>query len=109
MGAARPIIRCPRSTSLDTTTNLELLLGGDWKVFHLDSPKLDISTTVSVIPSITDLGRVRLQWDYRLSHEVLSDFFVGLKGFVSYDSRPPTTNAVKSDYRLNFTVGWTWG
>ena len=96
------------STSTEGTTNLEILFGADYEAFRFDSPKLDLTTGLSVTPSITDFGRVRTQWDFRTSYEVFADFFVGLKGFFSYDSRPPTQDAVKQDYSVNFTVGWSW-
>ena len=96
------------STSTEATVSLELLIGGDWKVFKFESPKLDLQTTLLVFTSLSDIGRVRTQWNLRVSHEVYSDFFVGLTGFVTYDSRPPTVDAVNFDYRANFTVGWSW-
>jgi len=96
------------STSPDATLSMEALLGADWQAFKFDSPKLDLQSSVSIFPSLSDLGRIRTQWDFRFSYELLSDFTVGLTGFVSYDSRPPTTDAVKADYRANFTIGWTW-
>lgn len=96
------------STSPESTLSLELLFGGDWQAFKFDSPKLDLQTTLLVFPSLSDIGRIRTQWDLRISYEVYSDFFVGLKGFLTYDNRPPTTDAVKVDYRANFTIGWSW-
>ncbi len=96
------------STSPDGTTNLEILFGADFEAFRFDSPKLDLTTSLMVTPSITDWGRVRTQLDVRTSYEVFSDFYLGLKGFLTFDSRPPTADAVKADYSLNFTVGWSW-
>ena len=96
------------STSPDATINLEILLGAEFEAFRFDSPKLDLTFDLSVIPSITDFGRVRTQWDFRTSYELISDFFVGLKGFFTYDNRPPTVDAVKQDYSVNFTIGWSW-
>ena len=96
------------STSPEATTNLELLVGADYQAFRFDSPKLDLTTGLTVTPSLTDLGRVRVNWDFRTSYELFSDFFLGLKGFFAYDSSPPTEDAVKQDYSLNFTVGWSW-
>ena len=97
------------STSPDATLSIELLIGGDWQAFKFDSPKLDLQTSLAIFPSLSDLGeRVRTQWDFRFSYEVLDDFFVGLKGFISYDSKPPTTDAVNVDYRTTFTIGWSW-
>jgi len=96
------------STSPDVTTSLEILFGVDYEAFHFDSPKLDLTTSLSVTPSISDLGRVRVQWDFRTSYDLISDFVLGLKGFVTYDSRPPTADAVNADYSVNFTIGWSW-
>lgn len=96
------------STSAEGTTSLELRVGGEFEAFRFDSPKLDLTTSVAVTPSLTDFGRVRLNWDFRTSYEVFSDFFLGLKGFFSYDSRPPTEDAVNQDYSVNFTIGWSW-
>ena len=96
------------STSPDGTTSMEILFAADFQAFRFDSPKLDLTTGVSVTPSLSDLGRVRTQWDFRTSYEVFSDFYLGLKGFITYDSRPPTEDAVKADYSVNFTVGWSW-
>lgn len=96
------------STSPDATLSIEVLLGGAWDAFQFDSPKLDLQTSLSVFPSLSDLGRVRTQFDFRFSYELLSDFTVGLTGFVTYDSRPPTTDAVNLDYRTSFTIGWKW-
>ena len=96
------------STSPDGTTSLEILFGVDFEAFRFDSPKLDFTSRLTVTPSISDLGRVRTQWDFRASYELVSDFFLGLKGFITYDSRPPTEDAVKGDYSVNFTIGWSW-
>jgi hypothetical protein len=96
------------STSADGTTSMEVLFAADFQAFRFDSPKLDLTTSVSVTPSISDLGRVRTQWDFRTSYELIADFYVGLKGFITYDSRPPTEDAVKADYSVNFTIGWSW-
>lgn len=68
------------STSTDGTTNLEILFGADYEAFRFDSPKLDLTTGLSVTPSLTDFGRVRVQWDFRTSYELVSDFF-GAQGF----------------------------
>jgi len=96
------------STSAEGTTSLEIRVGAEFEAFRFDSPKLDINTTLSATPSLTDLGRVRVNWDFRTSYEVFSDFYLGLKGFFHYDSRPPTEDAVNQDYSVNFTVGWSW-
>jgi hypothetical protein len=51
-------------------------------------------------------GRFRLEASARLSREVLRDFYVGVKGYESYDSQPATVGAQRNDWGLTFSLGW---
>jgi hypothetical protein len=84
----------------------EGVVGGDFLVFRLDSPKLDVNTSLYGYPSITDLGRVRIQFDLRVSYELLKDFTVGLTFYDSFDSRPPSATASKNDFGVTIPIGW---
>ncbi len=84
----------------------EGVVGGDFLVFRFDSPKLEVNTSLYAYPSITDLGRVRLQFDSRVSYELLKDFTVSLTFYDSFDSRPPSDIAAKNDYSITFGLGW---
>jgi len=84
----------------------EGVVGGDFLAFRFDSPKLDINTSFYVFPSVTDLGRVRMQFDNRVSYELLKDFTVSLTFYDSFDSRPPSEIAAKNDFSVTFGLGW---
>lgn len=88
--------------------NAELSLGGDYSLFLYDSPKTDISTDFTVFVSVVDLGRVRGNFNWQLSYEMISDFTVGLRGFHTFDSRPGSTTADKSDFGIYLTLGYTF-
>ena len=96
-----------RFNSSDTVTvSGEAVLGGDFLVFRFDSPKLDANTSLFVFPSVTELGRIRIQFDTRFSYELLKDFTVALTFWDSFDSRPGSTTAQKNDLGVTFGLGW---
>jgi len=79
-----------------------------WQAFRYSTPKLDSTVEVSVLPVLTDLGRVRGTTTVRFKYEVLKDFNVGLNFSFSFDTRPPDPSASKTDYFTSLTVGWSY-
>ena len=77
-----------------------------WDWYRYDAPELDLSTTLQVIPNLTDTGRVRGELDVSLKWEMISDLFWELSYYHSYDSRPATEGAEKSDYGVVTSVGY---
>jgi hypothetical protein len=92
----------------DPTTSLETMAWFGWDAYRFDSPKLDFSTTLALFPSLTDLGRVRGEFELRLKYEVFKDFNVGINFSDTFDSRPPDENASKNDYVTSLTIGWSY-
>jgi putative salt-induced outer membrane protein YdiY len=88
------------------TDNLEASLAGDYRAFRYDWPELDASANLQIYPSLTDLGRVRLEGDLRTRYEVLKDFFVTLAFEMSYDSRPPSPDTPTSDFTTTLSLTW---
>ncbi len=89
-------------------TNLEGLLYGQWDAFRYDSPKLDFSTSLSLYPSLSSLGRLRGELAMRIKYEVFRDFNVGLKFTETFDSDPPEATAPTSDFISSVTIGWSY-
>ena len=94
-------------TTGDPVYSLTAYLVGDWDAFRYDSPKLDAGVSVTLYPYLTDLGRVRIQGDFRVKYEIFSDFHVGLTFSDTYDSRPPEGGS-NNDYLFTFTIGWSY-
>jgi len=95
--------------SADTNkVNLEGLLTATWDAFRFDSPKLDLSTSLVLFPSISSPGRVRGEWSLRLKYELFKDFNVGINLTDTFDSRPPDTTASRNDFITSLTVGWSY-
>ena len=97
----------------DTSSlNLEGMLHVVWDVFRLDSPELNVSTDLTAYPSISSPGRIRADLNVRIKYEVFSDFNVGVTFWDSFDNRPPTPEGqdtkVSNDYKVTFTIGWSY-
>jgi hypothetical protein len=92
----------------ETTTNVEALLGINYDRFSYDFPKVDVSVTLAGFASLNNGGRYRLEADVGLKRELVKDFYATLRGYESFDSRPPTEGAPKNDYGATFALGWSF-
>lgn len=88
--------------------NLEGRFAVTWDAFRYDFPKLDLSTDLTVFPSITILGRVRVNLNTRLRYEVFKDFTAGVDFTDSFDNQPADPTASTNDFVATFTVGWSY-
>jgi len=92
--------------------SLEAYVTMNWDWFRFDTPELDLSTTLQVIPNLSDTGRVRGELDIKLKWEMIEDLFWELTFYDSYDSRPPSPTdiladkPVKNDYGIITSVGY---
>jgi len=94
--------------STDATTNVEAVFTVNYSLFRYNSPKSDITSSLSVFPNLTTWGRVRLQFDTSAKHEVFSDFFLSVSVYDSYDSDPPVEATGHNDYGFVTSVGWSY-
>ncbi len=92
----------------ETTTEAALLVGGRFSTFAYDFPKLTISAGLSVLPYLTDSGRVRLEFQGQVKREIIKDFYLSISIFDSFDSRDPTTQQAKNDWGPVLSIGWTF-
>lgn len=92
----------------DATTNLEALLSVGWEFYRRDTPKSDIQTTLQVYPNLTDLGRVRTDFQASISHEFVKDFTTGFTLFDQLDNRPPSGTGASHDFGITLTMGWSF-
>lgn len=90
------------------TTNLEGLVSVGWEYYRRDTPKSDLQTTLQVFPNLTDLGRVRTDFQASITHEFVKDFTTGFTLFDQYDNRPPSGTGASHDYGVTLTMGWSF-
>ncbi len=88
--------------------NLEALVALRYQYFTFDTPKTNVSVDLVVFPSLSVSGRYRIEFDASLRHELVKDFFWDLSLLDSFDSDPPTVGAVRNDWSLVTSLGYSW-
>jgi hypothetical protein len=89
-------------------SNVEALGALSYDYVTYDSPKTDISASVSVLPSLSDTGRVRANVDASFSRELIKDLYLKISFYERYDNRPPTEGAAHHDYGSTLSFGWSF-
>jgi len=64
-------------------------------------------TTATVYPSITERGRARVDYNLDLKYDLPLDFYIGTGFSLNFDNQP-AANAVKTDYVVQTSVGWSF-
>jgi len=77
------------------------------RLYRLDHPKRDISASITVLPSLTESGRVRGEASLRARQEFIEDMFLELSLYESYDSDPPQ-GADTNDWGVVTSLGFTF-
>ena len=91
----------------ETTDSIEAILGLEYRFFVFNTPKRDIVLQFSLIPSLTESGRLRSNFDMRFKLELVTDFFWELRFFASTDDEPPTGAAANTDYGIITSFGYS--
>ncbi len=78
-----------------------------WELFSFQDPEIDITTTLTILPSLSDWGRIRADFDTRIQFELFKDFSWSATLFDTYDSRPPEGNET-NDFGITTSVGWSF-
>jgi hypothetical protein len=92
----------------NATESLEAVFTASYAFFRYNTPKTDISTSVSVFPSLTEKGRVRMDYNLKYSHELITDFTANLTFFTNYDNKPATEGASTTDWGITFGFCWSY-
>jgi len=77
-----------------------------WDWFLFQDPELDWSTTMQLIPNLTESGRVRGEVDTALEWELIGDLKWGIAIYGSFDNQPQSTEGSTSDYGINTSVSY---
>jgi putative salt-induced outer membrane protein YdiY len=89
----------------EETNSVEGVVAMRFKTWHFDSPELDWTANVQVYPGITETGRVRSDFDTKLSWEIWGDFYWNINAYGSFDNE---SNKDGSDFDYGITTGIDW-
>jgi hypothetical protein len=97
------------STEESSSSSVEVVLQVAFEKFSFDTPEIDVRTSLTLLPNLTDWGRVRLEFDLRLRRELVKDFFLDLTAYESYDSNPGGAAGESSnDWGFTTSLGWSF-
>jgi hypothetical protein len=98
------------STVMDDSDkiNLEGVFAGSFQLFTFGDRETDLTVTLSLLPGITDWGRIRSNFGANLRKELIKDFYISFNFTATYDSDPPTEGAKKEDWNTWASVGYSF-
>jgi hypothetical protein len=85
---------------------LEASVKLQWDWFRYDTPELDLTTTLELIPNITESGEYRGEFEIELKWEIVEDLFWSLSLSDKYDSKVDPADGEKNDYSIITAIGW---
>lgn len=94
-------------TGLEANTSAEALIATDFSFFTFGDWENDLSSSLSVYPSLSESERVRVDFDLKYRQDLFGDFYLSFSFYNQYDSRPPE-GATENDYGTTLALGWDW-
>ena len=91
------------ATSGQTGNSAEAVLGTNLSFFRFRTTNFLVNT--QVYPSLTDLGRVRLDLNAAVKLRLAKRLYWSFSYYLNYDSQPPQ-NLNKSDFGSAASIGW---
>jgi hypothetical protein len=97
-----------RGVDVEATQNIEGIGLFRWSFYTYDRPKTNLDVSFQYYPSLSNWGRQRLQLDAGVKRELLTDLFVAMSLYNTFDSRPPNPDANTNDVGIVLSVGWSY-
>jgi hypothetical protein len=96
----------PTNTSINHQNTAAALIYVDARLFKFSKTNLD--ATASVVPALSDPGRVRLDTNASYYIKIIGNLKWNISFYGNWDSRPPT-GLSGSDYGTSSGLSWTYG
>ena len=80
---------------------------GTFELNVFDIGNLDFGTEFSILPSLSQAGRVRLNLSTDVRWELISDLYFTL-GFTDNFDSSPIGDTPGNDYAVTTSIGWTY-
>lgn len=91
--------------ALKDKNSAEAFAGVELDIFDIGD--LDIVSSYTVYPSLTESGRVRMNFSTDFQWELISDLFFRVGITDNYDSSPPSETQ-NNDYVFSTSIGWSY-
>jgi len=90
---------------LESASSVEVLLGTRFGWFTFGDWENDLTSSLLVYPSLSESGRVRVDFDVSYRQDLFGDLYMRLSFYDQYDSEPPA-GAADNDYGTSLALGW---
>jgi hypothetical protein len=97
-----------RGVDVEDTRNFEALLTFNGSYYTYDRPKTTLDLSFDYYPSLSNIGRNRIQLDASAKRELWKDLYVSFSLYDTFDSRPPNPDADTNDFGIVMSIGWTY-
>jgi hypothetical protein len=87
--------------------SLEAQFSSSARLFRFDSPQVNLIASLTLLPSLSDTGRLRGESSLKLRREMVKDLFFEFGFYDSYDNRP-AEGAEKNDWSVVTSLGYTF-
>lgn len=87
--------------------SLEAVLNTSLRLFRFDSPETNVNLNLTLLPSLTESGRLRGEGSLELRREIVSDLFFSITLNDSYDNQP-AEGAATNDWSVVTSLGYTF-
>jgi hypothetical protein len=97
-----------REVAAPDRQNVEAVIGTQYAFFQYDTPQRTFNVQLSVLPSLTDSGRVRAAGRLVSRYEIVKDFFFEVSVYGTYDNKPGPNAKSNSDYGTDLSLGYSF-
>ncbi len=93
----------------DTIINsVEGVMQWNYRMYKFNDPDINISSGFNLYPSLTSIGRIRLEFSINAKIEIFNDFYFGLTFYDNFDSKPLDQTAATNDWGVTTSIGYSW-
>jgi len=92
----------------DFESNAEAVASIGLETFRFDSPELDLSAGLVVLPNLKTWGRYRLQANGKARIEIVRNLYWSLSVYETFDSDPPSETSRRNDFGISTSIGWSF-
>ncbi len=85
--------------------SFEAYIGSEINLFNVTD--FSLLSNVYVFPSLTESGRLRVDYMLTTKYDLPLDFYIGLNFSLNYDNRP-AEEGKETDYVFGASFGWDW-
>jgi hypothetical protein len=97
-----------REVAAPTRQNVEAVIGTEFAFFRYDTPERIFNVDLTLLPSLTEAGRLRAAAELVSRYEIVKDFIFEISIYGMYDNKPGANAKSNSDYGTDLSLGYSF-